>query len=457
MSLHTTTVPHEYQLTAMELVQSPRLVRRLARWLLIILGLSIIAMAFLPWQQTARGTGRVVAYSPTERPQTIESPIYGRIVGWGDNIVEGREVKKGEFILEIRDNDPERASRLELEVLASQEKLDLATLKATTYGQQVVDFTDAKEQLIRAYTELVEEAQNKLAAEKQGVLAAEAAVAQTESNYLRQKKLYEGGLYSGTSFEKDERSYREAQAKLKAAKEYVTAAENALQSKQADLKKNTLEAQTKISKAEAEQQAAQGEAAMARKELVQAQGKQAQFQTRSVVAPKDGVILRLMANENAEMLKEGDPLFTIVPKTTDRAVELWVDGNDVPLVTAGREVRLQFEGWPAIQFAAGWPKVAMGTFGGEVVAIDATDNGQGKFRVLIRPNTTDAWPEERFLRQGVRANGWILLNQVALGYELWRQLNGFPPVYGDEKSKDGKSTGGAGASEKESKKVKLPK
>jgi hypothetical protein len=130
---------------------------------------------------------------------------------------------------------------------------------------------------------------------------------------------------------------------------------------------------------------------------------------------------------------------------------------DVPLVTPGREVRLQFEGWPAVQFAAGWPKVAMGTFGGEVVAIDATDNGQGKFRVLIRPNTTEGWPEERFLRQGVRANGWILLNQVALGYELWRQLNGFPPVYGDEKSKDGKSTGDSGATEKESKKVKLPK
>jgi len=27
----------------------------------------------------------------------------------------------------------------------------------------------------------------------------------------------------------------------------------------------------------------------------------------------------------------------------------------------------------------------------------------------------------------VRANGWVLLNQVTLGFELWRKLNGFPP------------------------------
>jgi hypothetical protein len=200
----------------------------------------------------------------------------------------------------------------------------------------------------------------------------------------------------------------------------------------------------------ADQQEALGEAALARKELLQAEGKQAQFQSRTVVAPQDGIILRLLANDNAQMLKEGDPLFTIVPETTDRAVELWVDGNDIPLVTLNREVRLQFEGWPAVQFAAGWPRAAMGTFAGKVTTIDATDNGKGKFRVLIRPENSTDWPEDRFLRQGVRANGWVLLNEVALGYELWRQLNGFPPVYGNDKDTD--ESGG-----KEPKKIKLPK
>ena len=60
-------------------------------------------------------------------------------------------------------------------------------------------------------------------------------------------------------------------------------------------------------------------------------------------------------------------------------------------------MRLQFEGWPAVQFA-GWPSVAVGTFGGEVMTIDATDDGTGKFRILVQPtaeaeaDSSKIWP-----------------------------------------------------------------
>ena len=137
------------------------------------------------------------------------------------------------------------------------------------------------------------------------------------------------------------------------------------------------------------------------------------------------------------MVKQGDQLAVLVPDTGTRAVELWVDGNDVPLITPGRHVRVQFEGWPAVQFV-GWPSVAIGTFGGTVAFVDATDNGQGLFRLVVLPDESAEWPEARYLRQGVRANGWILLNQVRLGYELWRQFNGFPPAVGSP-DKSGKS------------------
>ena len=100
-----------------------------------------------------------------------------------------------------------------------------------------------------------------------------------------------------------------------------------------------------------------------------------------------------------------------------------------------------------MQFA-GWPSVAVGTFGGEVMTIDATDDGTGKFRILVRPDATSDWPDDRYLRQGVRANGWFMLNQVSLGYEIWRQLNGFPAtVAKDEPSK----------MKDDAAKVKLPK
>jgi hypothetical protein len=83
-----------------------------------------------------------------------------------------------------------------------------------------------------------------------------------------------------------------------------------------------------------------------------------------------------------------------------------------------------------VQFS-GWPSVAVGTFAGTVVFVDPLDNGEGKFRALIMPDETaaasDQWPSSLYLRQGVRANAWVLLDTVRVGYELWRQFNGFPP------------------------------
>ena len=84
-----------------------------------------------------------------------------------------------------------------------------------------------------------------------------------------------------------------------------------------------------------------------------------------------------------------------------------------------------------------------------MAAVDPADDGKGKFRVQVQASDDEEWPSERFLRQGVRANGWVMLSQVRLGYEIWRQLNGFPPVISPEEpmsqSKDDK------------KKVPLPK
>jgi hypothetical protein len=115
-----------------------------------------------------------------------------------------------------------------------------------------------------------------------------------------------------------------------------------------------------------------------------------------------------------------------VPGAERRAVELWVDGRDAPLVDVGTALRLQFDGWPALQFS-GWPGLAVGTFGGRVALVDAVDDGHGRFRVVVVPAADERWPPPQRLRQGVRAHGWFNLGEVRLGYELWRQFNGFPP------------------------------
>ncbi|MBC7806677.1 MAG: biotin/lipoyl-binding protein [Akkermansiaceae bacterium] len=153
-----------------------------------------------------------------------------------------------------------------------------------------------------------------------------------------------------------------------------------------------------------------------------------------IKAPRDGRIVRVLRVGTGETVKAGDVLATLVPATEDIAVELMVNDNDIPLVSEGRQVRLQFAGWPALQFA-GWPSVAVGTFAGKVAVIDAVDDGTARYRIIVRPDAAqiaksrdEPWPSLTRLRPGAEATGWVLLDTVPLGYELWRQWNAFPPT-----------------------------
>lgn len=436
-------------LRSMRLVRPSIGARALAAALMLALAAAIVAMLCLPWRQTSRGAGRVIAYYPTERPQTVEAPVYGRVAIWGEHIVEGAAVTEGQLILEIEDNDAQRAQRLDEQVGASAQKLAFAVEKVKSYYSQIAEYRESRDFLTESFQQLVSVADQNIQAADADLAAARAVEWQLRLDHERQSTLAREGIVGNVKAQEAQTKYEQAVAKRQASENYLAAASSERKAKQAEGAAKIKEATTKIQEAEAKHQQAQGEEAHSSKELAEIQGKAAQFGRRRVTAPRSGILYRIHVSDNAQMLKEGDPLFTIVPETSEQAVELWISGNDVPLVRAQREVRLQFEGWPAVQFA-GWPSVAVGTFGGEVIAIDATDDGQGKFRVLVRPTIDQPWPKEQFLRQGTRANGWILLDEVSLGFEMWRQLNGFPPALtsGDPSAQ---------ADEKVQRKVKLPK
>lgn len=435
-------------LPAMKLVQSSRVAQRLAQFLLVLLLLATLAMSFAPWQQSASGSGSVAAFVPQERQQTVTSPSKGVVVRVGQGLYEGARVKQGDFILEL-----EPAAANLLEQLAGQRKdleskLNSANAKADVYRQNEIDFAAARDFAVQAAQELVGAAEAKLESKQNTVAGYKAKELQARLNHERQKTLFDKGIKSEKEIEKLKKDWDVALAELAAAEREVDAAAKELAAKQSELEQKRREAQTKVDYSKAMQEDALGQAATIQKEIRELDVKLSELDRLTITAPRDGTIFRMPIYERGQLVKEGDPLFTIVPDTTERAVELWISGNDVPLLREGQHVRLQFEGWPAVQFT-GWPSVAVGTFGGKVVSVDATDNGKGKFRVLVGPETDSDWPSERFLRQGVRVNGWVMLSQVSLGYEIWRQLNGFPPALTDEapggKSDDGKT------------KVKLPK
>jgi len=176
-------------------------------------------------------------------------------------------------------------------------------------------------------------------------------------------------------------------------------------------------------------------------ELAESETKLSRQQNQVIYAPQDGLILRTASVNSATMVKAGDKIASFAPDLLDPAVEIYVSSNDIPLIYEGRKVRLQFEGWPAIQFS-GWPSLAIGTFGGVVAAADSSISENGKFRIIVKKAAGEKWPDQKFLRHGTKTYAWVLLNQVSLGYEIWRQINSFPPEFDHHKS-TGKQDEGA--------------
>lgn len=375
----------------------------LAKFLLGFLLISMITL-FLPWQQNIRGNGKVTALNPMNRPQTIEAVIAGRVQKWF--VREGDLVKKGDTIVtisEVKEKyfDPQLLFRMQQQITAKENSLNSKDQKANALKRQI----DALQQALKLK---VEQSSAKLEAEK-------VRFQNAENQLQRNKKIYEAGNIPLTKFQEFEYKFQGSQA------DYLNA--------KLELDRVEAEYLDKISKAESELNSTRAEAfetqaeiAKARNEFTNTEIRNAQYQ---ILAPQDGFIVRAMKSGIAETIKEGDAICTIMPQISDVAVEMYVKAMDVPLISKGRKVRVQFDGWPALQFS-GWPSVSVGTFGGEVRVIDYVNSLPGEFRILVVPDKDDQlWPEQ--IRIGSGTKGWVMLENVPLWYELWRQLNGFPP------------------------------
>ena len=395
-------------LPSLAIAGSARGARILARVLAIGVLLVVAAVFVMPWQQSVRGTGRVIAFNPLDRRVNIEAPVEGRVKRM--YVVENQLVRRGDPIAEIQDNDPNLLANLRLQHDAAVARRAAAAQRIEDLQQQVASQELAKVQAIDAA--------------KQRVSAEEFVYETNRINEARMSQLVETGDVSQRNYELSKLALDSSRANLAAAK--------------AVLERTGREYDATVSGINASRRSAEGDVASADRDMAIVDTQLGKTAQQAVVAPRDGIVLSVSATEGA-YLKPGSSICVVIPDTDARFVEAWVDGMDMPLLAPrekladgttvpGSSVRLQFEGWPAVQFV-GWPSVAVGTFGGEVISVDATDDGAGRFRIVVAADAADdPWPGPRFLRQGVRAKAWVLLRNVPLWQELWRQLNGFPPV-----------------------------
>jgi multidrug resistance efflux pump len=402
-------------LPALSLAGSTKFTRRFSRLLLLSFFVFVIGILWLPWRQFVSGAGRVIAFNPLDRRINIEAQVSGRVKHL--HVVEGQRVKKGELIIEIQDNDPNLLNNLRAQREAIESRRDFASGRVESLTAQITQQELAKAQAIDG-------AEQRVAGAK---IAAETSLL----NYRRTKDLYEKKLESQRNFELATLSRDSTIAEWK--------------SSDAALKRTSNDFDATIASTHASKGTALSEVATAERDLSVIDVQINQNERQLIESPRDGIVLNIAATDGS-YLRPGSLICVIIPETDSRFVEIMVDGNDMPLIhprkddQSGSPVRLIFEGWPAVQMI-GWPQLAIGTFGGEVVFVDATDDGTGKFRIVVGPNydivdrgdgkgpVTVGWPDkDRWLRQGARANAWIMLNEVPLWFEFWRQINGFPPA-----------------------------
>lgn len=413
----------EAGLTSLESIRCPRIIGRLTKFCLASFIALILGLLVLPWQQFVRGSGRVIAYDPLERRVIVEAPLSGRLSK--AYIFDGKRVEKGDLLFELEDNDPDLLDNLGDQAETAKRRRDAIRMRVDSLEAQLAEQE-------RALTPLIDAAKA-----KESAMSFAAKTAQQQ--YERIKVLFEDerGLISQRDYELALLGRDRAHAEWMNARAQLQGVEP--------------DGRSKIQSTRASLESARSDLESAEQSLKSFNIRVNQTQRQMVVAPRDGIVQRIQVTEGT-YLKEKSPLCTIIPETSRHLAEIYVKGNDMPLLQArqvddegrvikeGSPVRLQFEGWPAVQFM-GWPSVARGTFGGEVILIDPAGDTTGTFRVLVAPDSeagkpwagdpsigTDGWPSSRWLRQGVRANGWILLRRVPLWFELWRQMNGFPPA-----------------------------
>ncbi len=395
----------------------------------IILILFIIM--FLPWQQNISGTGGVTALSPEDRPQTVQNIVGGRIEAW--YVQEGDFVKAGDTLAvlsEAKDEyiDPQIMMRLQEQTQAKREGIDGYQAKINALANQLAALREGLDFSLQKARNKFAQARLKVVSDSTDFVAVRTNYEITKNRLARYEEGFKSGLFSLTDLESRRLKVQEESAKVVSQENKLNIARQELINTRIELNSLRAEYQEKIAKATSDRSSAQSSLAEAEAELSKLQNKSASVEIRQgnyiIRAPQSGYVVRAMKAGIGENIKDGETIATLQPANPSIAVELYVNPMDVPLITPGREVRLEFDGWPALQFS-GWPGVSVGTFGGTVAVIDRVGSANGKFRLLVKPKAGEPWPAA--IRQGSGVYGWVMLSNVSVGYEIWRQLNGFPP------------------------------
>ncbi len=419
--------------SALEKVESKKSSKVLRRLIYCFLILLLITM-FLPWTQNIRSTGTITTLKPGQKPQSVNSVIGGQISQW--YVQEGDYVNKGDTILkisEVKDAyfDDELLPRTGNQVDFKKSSIINYDNKVQTQEDLIIALTSQRDLKITQSKIKLEQTTLKLQNDSMSLAAAEINLQTAKNQLQRMDSLYTIGLKSLTDLEAKNVKFQEAKAYEVEARNKWLNTKNEMITLQLEISSVSIKFQQDYNKVLSDKYATISAKLDIETELSKLQNQYSNYEYRSglyfITAPQDGYITKTTSSGIGEIIKEGEQILTLMPKETQLASEIYINPIDLPLIHIGDNVRIQFDGWPAIVFS-GWPNASYGTYGGKIYAIDNYISANGKYRVLVAPNEEEhPWPEA--LRYGSGTSSMILLSDVPIWYELWRKINGFPPDF----------------------------
>lgn len=409
-----------------------------ARNLFLIFIIAFVIILFLPWTQNIRSAGRLTTLYPGERPQEINSFISGQVEKW--YVREGDIVNVGDTILKLREIkmeylDPELLNRTEEQIEAKEGSNDAYRSKVIAIERQMGALESGRTFKLNQANNKIRQVENYLIADSMALVAVKSELEIAEKQLKRQKELYEKGVKSLTELEQRTQQFQNVLAKKVGIENKIYALKNEYINARTELSAIEMDYNEKIAKAKSDEFSTMSNLNQGEGDVSKLKNQFSNYSIRSgfyfVLSPTDGQITRTIKAGIGEVVKEYEHLVTITPSDYSFAVEMYVTPMDLPLIAKGQKVAFQFDGWPAIYFS-GWPDLSYGTFFGEVVFVENNIGENGLFRVLVaEKNEHGHWPN--LLKIGGGAIGYALLKDVPIWYELWRQINGFPPDFYQEK------------------------
>lgn len=422
-----------------EVVRKLRFSRIIAYWLVGIMILFIAAM-FVPWTQNIQAKGKITTLKPEQRPQTINSTIAGRVEKW--YVQEGQFVEKGDTIVylsEIKADyfDPFLVENADLQVKAKSAAVQSYEQKIVASDNQIIALREVLVLKTKQLNNKIEQGRLKVISDSLNLEAAKTDFKIADAQFKRYEGLFEQDLISRTDLEKRMQKLQVTKSKNINAENKLLVSYNDLLNAQIELKSAQSDYANKIAKSQSDRFSALSSRLNAQASTSKLESTYNSYEVRAqfyyIIAPQDCYIVKAAISGIGETVKEGAKIVSIMPANYELAVEMYVRPMDFPLIEKGQEVNFIFDGWPAFAFS-GWSEYSIGTFSGEIVAIDNVISSNDKYRVLVKPNEDEKWPSA--LRVGSGAQGMALLNDVPVWYELWRQLNGFPPNFYEDNKTD---------------------